>query len=55
MTKRIFKKTVSTLMAMAALALALFLIRPIGVCSEEDGDEDLGIGAYSIVEDIDQQ
>ena len=55
MTKRIIKKTVSALVAMAAVALALIFINPIGVCSEEDGDEDFGIVAYSYDEGEDLQ
>ena len=55
MTKRIIKKTVSALVAMAAVALALIFINPIGTFSTEDGDEDNGIGAYAIVEVEDVQ
>ena len=55
MTKRIVKKMVSAIVAMTVLALAIFLFNPVGRFSSEDGDEDIGIGVYTIVEGVDVQ
>ena len=50
MTKKSFKKTVSMLLAMAALVFAVFSVKPIGF-TLDDGDEDDGFCICSVVEE----
>ncbi len=47
MTKRRFFKAVLSMITMAVLSLTVIFAKPVGVCSDEDGDDDRGIIAYS--------
>ena len=49
MTKKSLKKTVSMLLAMAALVFAVFSVKPIGGFTLSDGDEDDGYSVYSVI------
>ena len=48
MTKKSIKKTVSMLLAMAAILFAVFSVRPVGLALSE-GDEDDGFNICSVV------
>ncbi|MBO4616644.1 MAG: hypothetical protein J5717_04780 [Lachnospiraceae bacterium] len=47
MNKKMIKKTISAIIAMATVTLAILVLAPVNGAV---GDEDNGIGAYSIVE-----
>ena len=47
MTKRRIIEAVLSMITMTVLSLALVFARPVGLCSDESGDEDLGVVAYS--------
>ena len=55
MTKKSIKKTVSMLLAMAALVFAVFSVKPIGGFALTNGDEDDGFSICSVIVEDDLQ
>ena len=47
MTKRRIINAVLSMITVAVLSLTVLITRPVGLLSDEAGDEDLGVVAYS--------